>query len=483
MKKVHLSLQQREKQILDEIAGRHDMIIMIWDMFKASGFPELEYVSSNISRYGYEASQYIAGEVYWLDGIFEEDKARVERGGYYYIINGGTRFTQEYRLCGRDGSIEWVSADTSIIRDEKGHACFIETVINDITKSKTFEQRLLQNQAAMQQEVLGYMDRPSGKSTREIFQELIKEQKIEQLQKTFAEVFGVHTAIVGMDGFFYTNLAGPKAETGIFYDLKEMKVFKDKIMELNENFENGLRNIILTLENPGIRISGVPVINRKRQVATWIVCCLKERNGEEIESILHYMRVLADGVADYFGNIMDNMSAKGYAFEHYRMSKKLELQNELIELYQAIEDTMTPVEKAELILQTAGLVSKVDRAALYEMQASSSYLKCVYEWFEEEVAVNFEHALIMSVKAVPNPLEMIGGEGAAVLNSTSIPKEWRSILSDLHAKAAVLLPIKTDTYQGYLCFLKVTEDRVWEDEIVEFYKKIRKIIEKVLLKY
>ena len=69
-----------------------------------------------------------------------------------------------------------------------------------------------------------------------------------------------------------------------------------------------------------------------------------------------------------------------------------------------------------------------------------------------------------------------------VLDSIRIPSEWRDTMCDLYASAAVLLPIEWNGKKGFLSFQEIGQERVWEEESIWFFKEIKKIIVKALLK-
>ena len=87
-----------------------------------------------------------------------------------------------------------------------------------------------------------------------------------------------------------------------------------------------------------------------------------------------------------------------------------------------------------------------------------------------------------SVQALPNPEALLRGQEIIVLNSIHVPKEWLDTMSDLYASAAVIMPIEWEGKQGFLCFQEIGQERVWEEEFLWFFRVIKKIIEKVLLK-
>lgn len=460
---------------------RHEYAVIIWTMKGDDGYPGLEYVSENICQYGYTAEEYLEGQVSWMDLICDEDKCRIHQEGGQLLLRAGGNLHQEYRVGTRGGGLVWVEAHSCYIRGDHETSDRVETVIRDITKCKERERALLENQRLMQAEVFDYMESTSEKTFEENLLDFIKEQKIEMLQAAFTEIYGIHAALIGRDYYFYTHMTGPKEEMGIFYDLAELRSFHRKVNTLEEILDSGQRNVILSMQSPCIRISGVPIFYEDSYVATWVLCCLEEKQTEDILRILEFMRIMAETISEYYTHHRGTLSIKGYAFEHYKLKKKVELQAELLELYDQIENKSCQ-EKLKLLLTRAGELTNSGRCALFEAVPNSIYARCVSSWLAEDEGWNIAERETYSVQAVPNPETLLEEQNAVVLDSVRIPREWRDTMSDLYASAAVLIAVEWNGKTGFLSFQEIGQERVWEEEYVWFFGEIKKIIEKALLK-
>ncbi len=74
--------------------------------------------------------------------IYEDDLSMVRDTAINYVKNGQTRFTIEYRMKHKNGSLRWFVSNVIIIRDTNGKACRIAGTNSNITKYKLLEQRL-----------------------------------------------------------------------------------------------------------------------------------------------------------------------------------------------------------------------------------------------------------------------------------------------------------------------------------------------------
>lgn len=463
-----------------EVLQRHNEVLVIWDMGDGSTESVVRYVSENVAAYGYPAQEYMNRNVDWINMVHEEDRQRVEHEGCHFLLKAAGRLVQEYRIVTRTGETVWVQADSCYVRDDGGAPAYVETIIRNIDAYKYRERELLENQMSLQREIFAYMDRAEESSFHESLTEFLKEQRIETLQAAFSEIYGIHAALIGRDYHFYTRMTGPRAEAGIFYDVAELRDFKKKIAILEELLDSGQRHAILSMQNPDIKIAGVPVFHSNQYVATWVMCCLEEKDNDAIVKVLEFMRIMAETMSGQYRSHVSGMSAKGYAFERYRLQKQVFLQNKLLEIFHGLVQDTTK-EQLEYILKRAGETTNATRCAVYEEIPGSVYTRCVAAWLTDANGFNLMERESYSVQAVPNPGIYLKDE-TVVLNSIHIPREWQNTVDDLYASAAVFIPLKWTKKQGFLVCMEIGEERVWEEETVWFFGEIKKIIEKVLLK-
>lgn len=479
---MELQKEKRKKILLEQadILSRHNLVFIVWDMFGSDSYPYPEFISENIRIYGYEVKEYLNLEVNWMDQIYEEDRVQIQQEFYQSMFGKRNHYVQKYRIIKKDGGMEWVEADSCIIRDDRGKPRYVETIIKNIQEAKQKERKLLDNQLTMQKEIFSYMKEGELLNGEDNLREFVREQKVELIQTAFSEMYGIHMAVIGRDYEFYTYMTGPKEEAGIFFDLGEKESFRKIIGQLQDILDSGQSNTILSMKRPNIKIFGVPITYKGESVATWVMCCLEERPTEEILRILQFMRVMGNVLSGYYSNHLGSISAKEYAFEQYKLQRRVFLQKEILDIFECLEAMDSKKEKAAFVLKKTAELSRVKRIAIYEAIPNTVYVRLVCDWMKEDFDKN-EHE-ILSVKAMPNPADLIKKQQVAVINSIYVPKEWRSTFGDLHAKAAVVLAMEINRKPGFICFLEYQEERIWEEEAVWLFQEIKKIIEKVLLK-
>ena len=95
--------------------------------------------------YGYSAGDFLKNVNLWYDVVVEEDKKIVLRN--YPDMHSGNHFTQEYRICKKDGAIRWLETKIAPTIDATGRLLRIDGLVSDITERKQNEQLLKESEA------------------------------------------------------------------------------------------------------------------------------------------------------------------------------------------------------------------------------------------------------------------------------------------------------------------------------------------------
>ena len=104
--------------------------------------PQLEYVSENLSRFGYEAREFLDGSMKFPDIVHPEDIERLREEINQYTDADLEEYTQVYRVITKSGEIRWVEDQTSVVRDENGEKIHNQGILIDITEKKLAEEKL-----------------------------------------------------------------------------------------------------------------------------------------------------------------------------------------------------------------------------------------------------------------------------------------------------------------------------------------------------
>ncbi|WP_440951579.1 PAS domain S-box protein [Methanococcoides sp. FTZ1] len=106
-----------------------------------NGFP-LEYISENISQFGYSAEDLMSHKVLYEDLIHPWDLDDYFMTFSECIKNGNTEFTKEYRILDREANTRWVTETSLIEKDSSGKPARFQGIIVDITDRKLAEEAL-----------------------------------------------------------------------------------------------------------------------------------------------------------------------------------------------------------------------------------------------------------------------------------------------------------------------------------------------------
>jgi PAS domain S-box-containing protein/putative nucleotidyltransferase with HDIG domain len=107
------------------------------------GWP-VEYVSSNVSRYGYSPEELTDGGRCWTSFTHPDDMELIRKRPKEET-KSRSRYDLEYRLRCRDGSYRWVLEQGSIERDRSGNPIAFIGAVTDISDKKRFELLLSEN--------------------------------------------------------------------------------------------------------------------------------------------------------------------------------------------------------------------------------------------------------------------------------------------------------------------------------------------------
>jgi PAS domain S-box-containing protein len=128
---------------LETIIAKGGLIIFIWSA--AEGW-QVEYVSKNISSFGYSREDFYSGDIIYEDIVHPDDIERVRSDTTHYTNQKCNEFQQEYRILTKEREIRWVDDRTIVRYDEKGEPTHFEGIIIDITEKKQIQQDLIESQ-------------------------------------------------------------------------------------------------------------------------------------------------------------------------------------------------------------------------------------------------------------------------------------------------------------------------------------------------
>jgi PAS domain S-box-containing protein len=163
----------------------------------APGWP-VEYVSANVTRWGYQPEQILSGRPTYAELIHPDDLEHVGEEVTSHTERGIDQYTQEYRLRAADGHYFWAEDHTRIVRSADGTVLAYEGVVDDVDVKKRAELSLKAS-LAIQQELNSKLEAAQS--------QLLQSEKLASIGQLAA---GVAHELNNPIAFVYSNLGSLK---------------------------------------------------------------------------------------------------------------------------------------------------------------------------------------------------------------------------------------------------------------------------------
>ncbi|WP_305065002.1 histidine kinase dimerization/phosphoacceptor domain -containing protein [Methanococcoides sp.] len=123
-----------------ESAVNSSKVVVFWWKFEHE-YP-VEFVSDNVSQFGYSLEEFSSGNLLYGNIIYKDDRDDVWSELNKRADEGHDHFHKDYRIVTKNGEIRWVHEDTFIQRDEEGKIAYFQGTILDITERVEAEDAL-----------------------------------------------------------------------------------------------------------------------------------------------------------------------------------------------------------------------------------------------------------------------------------------------------------------------------------------------------
>ena len=100
------------------------------------------YVSPNITRFGYQADDFVSGRIHYMDIVHPEDRERVLSEVRKHGESGEDFCEQEYRIIQADGTVKWIHDFTTVGRNGRREITHYDGYILEVTERKRAEEAL-----------------------------------------------------------------------------------------------------------------------------------------------------------------------------------------------------------------------------------------------------------------------------------------------------------------------------------------------------
>jgi PAS domain S-box-containing protein len=140
-KKVEEALRKslEMQKLLKTIINNSSAVAFLWKNME--NWP-VEFVSENVTQFGYTVEDFNSGRILYGDIIHKEDINSVAENLARSIREGYDSFKTEYRIFTADGNIRWVEERTYIQRDGEGIPAHFQGIVVDVTDRKEAQEML-----------------------------------------------------------------------------------------------------------------------------------------------------------------------------------------------------------------------------------------------------------------------------------------------------------------------------------------------------
>lgn len=262
----------------------------------ARGWP-VEFVSENVSRFGYAPDELLSGKVSFADLIHPDDLERVRAELRGHGADGCDSFSQQYRIVTCSGQVRWVDDRTTAERDEWGVVSHYQGILMDVT-----ETRLAADELAMEKERLAVTLRSIGDGVittdmegrvqllNRVAEELTGWKQEQARGRDFEEVFHVVDAV--------SRHRRPSSVEQVLKGGGCIELADNSLLLARDGRERLIADSVAPIRDSASRLVGVALVFRditgKKKMEEEL------SNAQRLESI----GVLAGGIAHDFNNLL-----------------------------------------------------------------------------------------------------------------------------------------------------------------------------------
>ncbi|MBC7086803.1 MAG: PAS domain S-box protein [Methanomethylovorans sp.] len=121
------------QKVFENVIESSPAIVFFW---KPDENRSVEFVSENISRFGYTSKEFMSGKLSYHDIIHPYDLKKMEQIILRCIEEGKNNISFEYRLLTKSGEVRWIDERSVIKRDGGERIEYIHGIIVDVTERK-----------------------------------------------------------------------------------------------------------------------------------------------------------------------------------------------------------------------------------------------------------------------------------------------------------------------------------------------------------
>ncbi len=147
--KIIKEAEEKRKQ-LEFIINHSHAVAFLWK--NSEGWP-IEYVSDNISQFGYNPEEIVSQNMLYTKMVDPTDLERIAQEVKTFSDKNILEFEQEYKILTSSGESRWVHDHTYIRKNSSGKITHYQGLILDITEQRIAEQKLKKSEEKLRENV------------------------------------------------------------------------------------------------------------------------------------------------------------------------------------------------------------------------------------------------------------------------------------------------------------------------------------------
>ncbi|WP_406660371.1 PAS domain-containing protein [Methanolobus sp. ZRKC3] len=121
------------RRVLESVMGSSPAVVFLW---RAEKDWPVEFVSENVSQFGYNVNDFMSGKLIYGDIVHPSDLERVRQEVDRASKEGFSDFSQEYRILTKSGEVRWIDERTMIHYNMNGIVDYLQGIVVDVTERK-----------------------------------------------------------------------------------------------------------------------------------------------------------------------------------------------------------------------------------------------------------------------------------------------------------------------------------------------------------
>ncbi len=140
-----LNRANEKRRELERIINHSPVVVFL--LKNAPGWP-VEFVSDNVSQFGYMPDNFTSGLLDFSKIIHPEDLSRVTAEIERHGSEGRREFTQDYRILTKSGDVRWTDDQFWVRCNDKGNVTHYQGIVLDISVKKEKEKAEIEREIA-----------------------------------------------------------------------------------------------------------------------------------------------------------------------------------------------------------------------------------------------------------------------------------------------------------------------------------------------